>query len=76
MEGEIKSATLMLDNYGFIFAFYNKEQGKGTSKHELPTLGFTINNLLHLCGPGKEFEISVPCSSLIGNGKINDVQKT
>ena len=54
MEGEIKSATLMSDNYGFIFAFYNKEQGKGTSKHELPTLGFTINNLLHLCGPGKE----------------------
>lgn len=44
----------MLDNYGLIFALYNKEQRKGTGKHELPTLGFTINNLLHLRGPVKE----------------------
>ena len=66
----------MLDNYGFIFVLYNKEQRKGTGKHELPTLGFTINNLLHLCGPVKETWIPVPSYSLIGYGKINDVQKT
>lgn len=84
MEGETVESQLLRcwTTIAFIFEFYDKEQGKGTGKLEFsgqdvgPTLGFTINNLLHLHGPGRASWISVPSSSLVCNGRINDVQKT